>query len=96
MNSRRSRRSKFEIAARIIEASLEPAKLTDIVYNCRLNFNIGNKYLEHLIEIGLMSQDKKTKNYVTTKKGLEYLDTFRRITNIYGVMDAPEIAVEEI
>jgi len=81
---RKSRRSRFEIVAKIIEATLEPAILSDIVYRARLNFSIVHKYTEPLIEAGLLQHNLKTAYYKATELGLEYLKAFHHVKQIFN------------
>lgn len=81
---RRVRRSKYAIAAAVIEASIKPTNLTDIVYTTRLNFNIARKYIEHLIENDLLEYVPNTHTYQAKEKGIEYLRTFRRAQELYS------------
>ena len=81
---RRERRDKYAIGATIIETSLEPVLMTDIVYNTRLNFKLARKYLDHFIKNGLISFDLKTKTYKSEEKGKEFLELFYRVRELYG------------
>ena len=84
---RRSRRSNFEIATNIIEASIESARLTDIVYNARLNFSIAHKYLNYLTKVGLLRRYQNSNTFRATEKGLEFIKAFRRVQELYGLKE---------
>lgn len=84
MTYKRTRRSKYAIAAAIIETALKPVRITDIVYDARLNFNITREYLSHLVENDLIRFDSNTKTYEASEQGVEYLDAFRHALKLYG------------
>lgn len=48
------RRRRYEIAADILETAQQPARVTRIVYDCNLNFVLIRRYLDHLLECGLI------------------------------------------
>ena len=78
----RRRRTRYDLAANIIEAALKPARQTDIAYRSFLNFSLVDRYLEYLIAVGLI-QRYKDSLYEATKSGLEYLETYRRIKHLF-------------
>jgi len=78
----RRRRTRYDLAANIIEAALKPARPTDIAYRSFLNFSLVDRYLEYLIAVGLI-QKHKDSLYEATKSGLEYLETYRRIKHLF-------------
>ena len=55
----------------VLRLCMSPVKKTKIVYGCNLNFNIVNKYLDGLIELGYLQLYNKT--YETTSKGYGYI-----------------------
>ena len=72
----RTRRSYYEIAALIVSAA-SPEKKTRLMYASRLNLDVLNRYLKSLIENGLLTDDKATRTYKATPKGLQYLKAFQ-------------------
>ena len=78
-----SRRSNYEIYADIIETTLKPTQKTRIVYGNLLNFNIVKKYLDNLIEAGLIRHIPDSRAYEATEKGLKFLIKFRRFQEKY-------------
>ena len=83
MRRTRTRRTKYKIAALIIETVLEPSLLSEIVYKTRMNFNSAHSYLERLKEKGLILENKNTNTYMATEKGIEYLMFFNELTKLY-------------
>ena len=84
MTYKRTRRSNYAIAAAILEAALKPVRMTDIVYDARLNFNITREYLDHLIENGLIRFNSDDQTDETSEHGVKYLEAFRYAQKLYG------------
>jgi predicted transcriptional regulator len=72
IESPRGRRNNIEIYAGIIETTVKPTLITRIVYDNLLNFNIVNKYLEDLIEVGLIRYIQESRKYEATEKGKKF------------------------
>ena len=72
----RTRRSYYEIAALIVSAA-SPERKTRLMYASRLNLDVLNKYLKSLIDDGLLTDDKVTRTFKATPKGLQYLKAFQ-------------------
>jgi predicted transcriptional regulator len=83
MKRKKARRTKYKIAALIIETVLEPTILTEIVYKTRMNFNLTHSYLKRLKEKGLILENEDWKTYIATEKGIEYLILFNELTKLY-------------
>ena len=54
------RRSKFDIVIAILDVVSGGATKTKIVYKANLNFNLATKYLDFLLEKGLIRTDSST------------------------------------
>src|SRR3989442_7360399 len=72
----RPRRSYYEIAALIVSAASSKRK-TKLMYASHLNLDVLNKYLNSLIDSGLLSDDKVSRTFKATPKGLQYLKAFQ-------------------
>lgn len=76
------RRTRFDIIVDILTCLLNGGKnKTKIVYGANLNFRLVEKYLEILIEKGLVEEenvDGKTLYHVT-EKGLELVKIYRKL-----------------
>jgi predicted transcriptional regulator len=79
-----NRRSNYEIYADIIETAEESTRITRIVDNNRLNLKITKKYLNDLMEAGLIKYIPKSKTYEATIKGLNFSSKFRQFQKIYN------------
>ena len=74
------RRGRFEIIGEILSLATDNVKKTSIVYRANLNFNLVNKYLNLLIQEGLISSTVgSTRNFKTTEKGLEFLKAYKNM-----------------
>ncbi len=83
MISLKPRRTLFEIVWKILDYCKESRILTHIMLYCNLNTPAAKKYLELLIQRGMISANEDL--YKTTGKGMEYL----------GVIEAAYLALFE-
>jgi len=74
------RRGRFEIIGEILTLTADGddgAVKTSIVYRANLNFNIANKYLNMLLQEGLVRVvDGPAVKYRITDRGLKFLDMY--------------------
>jgi predicted transcriptional regulator len=88
IKSLRGRRSNYEIYADIIETAVENTRLTKIVSYNNLNLKITKKYLNDLMEAGLIRFIPKSRTYEATKKGLKFSIKFRRFQEKYDKINS--------
>ncbi len=69
-------RSSFEIIAEILEISKNGAKKTRIMYTCGLSYRFIQKYLDLLLETGLL---RIGNSYHTTDKGIGFLRKYQTL-----------------
>ena len=69
-------RSRVEIIADILRVALNGALKTHIMYKCNLSYKLLQQYLTETIEAGLISSEGSRKQFITTKKGEEFLQQF--------------------
>ena len=77
------RRTKFDIIVDIINLTMDGgANKTRIVYGANLNFKIANKYIDFLLDNGLIREEVKEgkKYYLATEKGVQFLKLFRELS----------------
>jgi len=73
-----SKRSDIEISAAILQVARNGAKKSHIVYKANLNFKIGKKYLDRLINSGwLKGANGEGRFFRTTEKGVDYIKYFQ-------------------
>jgi predicted transcriptional regulator len=69
-------RSSFEIIAEILDTTKNGAKKTRIMYSCGLSYRFVQKYLQLLLETGLL---RTGNSYHTTDKGLGFLRKYQTL-----------------
>ncbi len=69
-------RSSFDIIAEILETAKNGAKKTRIMYVCGLSYRFVQKYLDLLLETGLLAIGS---SYHTTDKGKGFLNKYQRL-----------------
>ena len=77
--SKRQYRNKIEITANILELAKQGSRKTRIMYLGNLSFDLVQKYLKQLEELGLVEvRDKENgeRIYNITKRGTEFLSDF--------------------
>ncbi len=78
------KRSGYEIMMGILEASMNGANKTKIVYSAYLNFKQAKQYIKHLVDAELLSE-KNTNGkiiYQTTEKGKKVLSKYKDLENV--------------
>ena len=71
------RRSKFDIIIAILDVVSGGATKTKIVYGANLNFNIATKYLDFLLEKGLVRINNSC--YEITEEGETFLEKAKEL-----------------
>ena len=79
-----AKRGRLEIIREILTISRKPAKKTSILYRCNLSFSQLQKYLEYVISRNLLANSKNDGKtfYLTTEKGMEFLEEYERLNNL--------------
>lgn len=75
---KRRYRNRLEITANILEIAKEGSRKTRIMYQGNLSFDLAEKYLKQLEQLGLVEVRNidGEKTYHVTTKGTEYLTDF--------------------
>jgi predicted transcriptional regulator len=93
---RRPYRNRMEIAAGILEIAKNGSRKTRIMYLGNLSFDLLQKYLDLLVNLGLLSvRNGEEKVYVATEKGREFLDDFNELQKHAEVVDAKRRTLEK-
>ena len=74
------RRSRYDIIAKILSIAQDGVRKTSIVYRANLNFNRVNRYLDLLVQDGMITTGSA--KYNTTEKGLEFLKAYKNLKNL--------------
>ena len=79
-----SRRSEFEIIAKILILSMKGAKKTQILYGSCLSYTQVRKYIPFLVKKEILNEkliqnkNSHSKLYITTDKGHEFLKNINK------------------
>ena len=65
-----------DIIADVLEVSKTPTTKTMIMFKAVLSYDLLKEYLKMIQDAGLLEHDATTGKYFTTKKGLDYLQTY--------------------
>ena len=77
-------RSRNDIIIEILDAANGGGGVTKtkIMYKAFLSYAQLKEYLTELTETGLLNYDVDTRQFKTTEKGLQFLDTFNQISDV--------------
>ena len=75
------RRNDMDICFDILKVAEAGARKTAIVYGANLNFKMVKKYLESLLELGLIEYREDVKRYFTTDKGSYWSTSYGQIVS---------------
>ena len=78
-------RSRTDIVAQILSLTREgPATKTRIMYAVFLSYAQLKEYLSLLLESGLLEFSAVDRTYRTTKKGIEFLHSYEKMSMLSG------------
>lgn len=93
--NRRQYRNRIQIAANIIEIAKHGSRKTRIMYLGNLSFDLLEKYLDMLLNYGLIAvADNSEKMYVATEKGRHFLEEFYDLQKYAEVVETKKRALE--
>jgi predicted transcriptional regulator len=79
----------MEIAATILEIAKNGSRKTRIMYLGNLSFDLLQKYLDMLVNLGLLQvRNEKERTYVATEKGRGFLEDFNELQKHSEVVEA--------
>lgn len=89
MERTKRRRSRIEVICNILSEALGGANKTRLMYHCNLNFMRFNRYLQELLDSGLIecagSNPDGVLLYKTSEKGRELLKVMRRASDFLSI-----------
>ena len=89
MERARRRRSRIEVVCNILSEALGGANKTRLMYHCNLNFMRFNRYLQELLDAGLLeridSNPEGVVLYKTSDKGRELVKVLRKANEFMSV-----------
>ena len=81
-------RSRTDIIADILRASLKGTNKTKLMYRSFLSYQQFKSYLEILVSRGLIEYDKKSDTYSTSAKGKAFLETLDALNEAIRIRKA--------
>jgi predicted transcriptional regulator len=93
---RRKNRSRIEIAASMLEIAKQGVRKTQLMYLGNLSFELLQKYLNSLIQAGLIDMKSEENQYVyrTTQKGLQFLKDYQELQKYASLFDSKKSVLE--
>ena len=77
-----TRRDSFEIMAQILTACREPCSRSKVTYRTYLSWGVAQAYLSELVARGLLNVHHSPITYVTSQKGHEFVEKWRRLAEL--------------
>ena len=85
----------MEIAAGILDIAKNGSRKTRIMYLGNLSFDLLQKYLDMLVNVGLLEiRNNDEKTYVATEKGRMFLEDFNELEKHSEVVDEKKRTLE--
>jgi predicted transcriptional regulator len=86
----------MEISAGILDIAKNGSRKTRIMYLGNLSFDLLQKYLDMLVNVGLLEQrNNDEKTYVATEKGRKFLEDFNELQKHSTVVEEKRRTLEE-
>jgi predicted transcriptional regulator len=86
----------MEISAGILDIAKNGSRKTRIMYLGNLSFDLLQKYLDMLVNVGLLEQrNNDEKIYVATEKGRKFLEDFNELQKHSTVVEEKKRTLEE-
>ena len=85
------RRDKHDIAKAVLEAARTPIQKTQLMYKARLSFAQLNRYLDLMIESGLLENRRTDEGkyngvlYKTTEKGYRFIESLESAERLWAI-----------
>ena len=76
------KRDRIEIMAEILGLCSEPKTKTHVMYGTNLSWKMLQHYLSELQSRELLEKQSKSKRYVTTKRGLDFLEKWKDLKEL--------------
>ena len=94
--SYKKHRSKEEIVANILKIARNNVTKTRIMRRCYISYNLLQKYLNYATVRGLLFHDSRCNKYLTTSKGIQYLDYFDQYRDTEGELVLKKRLISEM
>jgi len=80
--AKKASRPKVQIMAEMLSLCREPQCKTHVMYKTNLSWKMLQKYLIHLESLGFLEIQQKPRKYVTTQKGLQFVDRWKGVIDL--------------
>jgi len=77
-----AKRISLEIMAEILSLCKQPQVKTKVMYSTNLSWQMVQKYLSQLQSKGLLEVHHSLTKYVTTRKGLKFVEKWRELLEL--------------
>ena len=94
--SYKKHRSKEEIVANILKIARNDVTKTRIMRRCYISYHLLQKYLNYATVRGLLFHDSRCNKYLTTSKGIQYLDYFDQYRDTEGELVLKKRLISEM
>lgn len=92
--TRRQYRSRIQIAADILKIAKDGSRKTRIMYQGNLSFDLLQKYLDMLVNFGLLEVRGSEKSYIATEKGRRFLEDYRELQKYSEMVEVKRHSLE--
>jgi predicted transcriptional regulator len=92
--ARRRYRSRIQIAADILEIAKDGSRKTRIMYQGNLSLDLLQKYLDMLVNFGLLEVRGSEKSYIATEKGRRFLEDYRELQKYSEMVEVKRHSLE--
>lgn len=93
--ARRQYRSRIQIAADILKIAKDGSRKTRIMYQGNLSFDLLQKYLDMLVNFGLLEvRGGSGKGFVATEKGRRFLEDYRELQKYSEMVEVKRHSLE--
>jgi len=76
------KRDRVEIIAAILYLCSEPKTKTHVMYGTNLSWTMLKHYLSELQSRGLLEVHSKSKRYITSEKGLDFVEKWKELKKL--------------
>jgi predicted transcriptional regulator len=87
------RRDRIQIIAEIIDSCLRPQAKTRVMYDVGLSYRQLQSYLYEMLKLGLIETRYDKRIYITTEKGLRFLEKWIQIQQILTRRNQPSFVL---
>jgi predicted transcriptional regulator len=95
VDSKRQYRSRIQITANILEIAKTGSRKTRIMYLGNLSFDLLQKYLEMLVDHGLLEvRESPDNSYLATEKGRQFLEDYYELQKYSEMASSKKRALE--